>query len=348
MTKKGRKLTEEHKRRIGEANKIALKGNVPWNKGKTKKDFPQMANSGVKKGNVPWSKGTKGIFKSNSGSFKKGQKTKNWNGFKKGHIVWNKGIPWNKEVREKLSKAQKKRFEEITNHPMWKGGVSFEPYTTEFNRKLKDIILERDGYVCQECGKTEEELGQKQDIHHIDYNKENCAEDNLISLCRSCNAKANQNRQYWTKRFTEILVNRDKMNKKIKWQKCPKCGKKTSDDKQFCQHCLYNVGLHYTPFSVSISYKPGWVDAFNRVNPHPEAMDAEGERIAADVMTETREKEMRGSSKAANWERGRKVAFRKNVAYDKARKRKHQQKVDQAKSIAVNYLEKKANERKAE
>jgi len=33
MYKKGHKLTEEHKRKIGEANKIALLGNIPWNKG---------------------------------------------------------------------------------------------------------------------------------------------------------------------------------------------------------------------------------------------------------------------------------------------------------------------------
>lgn len=31
---KGRILSEEHKRKIGEANKISLRGNTPWNKGK--------------------------------------------------------------------------------------------------------------------------------------------------------------------------------------------------------------------------------------------------------------------------------------------------------------------------
>lgn len=32
------------------------KGQVPWNKGKTKTDFPQLGNSGAKKGNIPWNK----------------------------------------------------------------------------------------------------------------------------------------------------------------------------------------------------------------------------------------------------------------------------------------------------
>lgn len=37
------------------------KGIPAWNKGKTKKDYPQFSNSGVKKGNSPWNKGTIGL-----------------------------------------------------------------------------------------------------------------------------------------------------------------------------------------------------------------------------------------------------------------------------------------------
>ena len=32
-------------------------------------------------------------------------------------------------------------------------------------------------------------------IHHIDYNKKNNKEENLITLCRSCNVKVNFNRK---------------------------------------------------------------------------------------------------------------------------------------------------------
>lgn len=57
--------TVESKKKIGIANSISLKGNVPWNKGKkgimkawnknrTKEEYPQLSNSGVKRGNVPW------------------------------------------------------------------------------------------------------------------------------------------------------------------------------------------------------------------------------------------------------------------------------------------------------
>lgn len=36
-------------------------GHIPWNKGKTKVDFPQLSNSGSRKGCIPWNTGLKGI-----------------------------------------------------------------------------------------------------------------------------------------------------------------------------------------------------------------------------------------------------------------------------------------------
>ena len=47
---------------------------------------------------------------------------------------------------------------------------------------------------------TEEEhlvvFGTNLHIHHIDYIKEHCNEDNLITLCNGCNSRANYNRSY--------------------------------------------------------------------------------------------------------------------------------------------------------
>jgi len=82
------------------------------------------------------------------------------------------------------------------------------------------------------------------------------------------------------------------MSQNKKWQKCPECGKKTLSDKQFCQHCLYNIGLYYSEFSFNIGYKPKWVGTYNNVNPNPEAMDANGERRAVEIMLSERKKEM--------------------------------------------------------
>lgn len=46
------------------------------------------------------------------------------------------------------------------------------------------------------------------EIHHIDYNKNNCNEDNLITLCKQCNIRANYNRDYWFSYYSYILENR--------------------------------------------------------------------------------------------------------------------------------------------
>ena len=87
------------------------------------------------------------------------------------------------------------------NHGNWNNGSSFEPYSIEFNKTLKEQIRKRDNYECQNCGMTEEEhliiIGQVLHVHHIDYDKNNCKENNLLTLCFWCNIRANANRDYW-------------------------------------------------------------------------------------------------------------------------------------------------------
>ncbi len=94
-------------------------------------------------------------------------------------------------------------------NPNYKGGISNLPYSLEFNDNLKDQIRKRDNYTCQKCGITEEEhliiYGTALLIHHIDYNKENCEENNLITVCFQCNSRANFNRDYWYAYFMYIM-----------------------------------------------------------------------------------------------------------------------------------------------
>ncbi|KKL21928.1 hypothetical protein LCGC14_2440550 [marine sediment metagenome] len=85
-------------------------------------------------------------------------------------------------------------------------------YPFEFNNRLKEKIRKRDNYQCQKCNITEEEhlivYGIKLGVHHIDYDKMNCKEENLITLCRECNLRANYNRDYWKEYFKKrVLVN---------------------------------------------------------------------------------------------------------------------------------------------
>lgn len=93
-----------------------------------------------------------------------------------------------------------KRKEETPN---WQNGLSFEPYGTDFDNELKEEVRARDNYICQICGISQDELGRKLDVHHIDYDKTNNKKENLTSLCRKngCHQITNGNREYWTSRL---------------------------------------------------------------------------------------------------------------------------------------------------
>lgn len=91
-------------------------------------------------------------------------------------------------------------------NPLWKGGISFEPYPFEFNTAFKEKIRDRDNRICRNCSKTERENGQRLSVHHIDYIKENINPANLLSLCAQCHSTVNQNRDYWQAFFTNLIL----------------------------------------------------------------------------------------------------------------------------------------------
>jgi len=74
---------------------------------------------------------------------------------------------------------------------------------------IRESIRRRDKYKCQNCGMTEKEhlivWGKRLTIHHIDYNKKNCKNNNLISVCFLCNIQANSKRTYWQEFYTKII-----------------------------------------------------------------------------------------------------------------------------------------------
>lgn len=92
----------------------------------------------------------------------------------------------------------------------WQGGIGSNPYPPDFNTGLKELIRERDNHTCQLCGKTQDQYGtiyyRKFDVHHINYDKDDLFELNLISLCRSCNGKVNIKRDFWEDFFTFKLL----------------------------------------------------------------------------------------------------------------------------------------------
>ena len=71
------------------------------------------------------------------------------------------------------------------NHFNWKGGIDKKYPVSIWTPRLRKIIRKRDNYKCQICGEWDYNL----DVHHLDENKQNCEQKNLITLCRSCHMK---------------------------------------------------------------------------------------------------------------------------------------------------------------
>lgn len=124
-----------------------------------------------------------------------------------------KGKPCSEEAKVKIRKANlgkkysveinKKKGRSGEENASWKGGISFEPYGLEFNKKLKKQIRRRDNFQCRECNFTEKQLGYRLTCHHIDYDKRNNNPNNLISLCKSCHGQTNFKRKDWANYFKE-------------------------------------------------------------------------------------------------------------------------------------------------
>ena len=92
--------------------------------------------------------------------------------------------------------------------PNWQGGISFEPYCIKFNKEFKDRVRDFFNGCCYVCGVGQSELGQKLDVHHVNYNKMVCCNDVkplFVPLCRSCHAKTLRDREYWEEFFTISL-----------------------------------------------------------------------------------------------------------------------------------------------
>lgn len=89
------------------------------------------------------------------------------------------------------------------NNPNWKNGISFEEYGIGFNKDLKQLILERDNYTCQNPN-CKVKKPKRLDCHHIDYDKQNNIAENLITLCISCHMKTNYNRIFWQEVYKNL------------------------------------------------------------------------------------------------------------------------------------------------
>jgi hypothetical protein len=114
------------------------------------------------------------------------------------------------EAKRKMSDTRiKKGSTKGENNGNWQGGIWDNPYSSKFNNSLKAQIRYRDNNECQICSKSAKqeitEINHELAVHHIDYNKQNCAETNLVTLCNKCHMKTNFNRDYWFAYFNYIM-----------------------------------------------------------------------------------------------------------------------------------------------
>jgi len=156
------------------------------------------------------------LRKLRSDYFKKNRKNiKTWNKGKKGvQVAWNKGLTKETDDRvlqygKSISKivAGKLRPKSTGNkHWNWSGGLSNDKYPANWrNLAIKRQIFKRDKYKCRICNCKDGIGKRKLVVHHIDYNKYNLKPMNLITLCRSCHAKTNFNRDYWYAYFIYFI-----------------------------------------------------------------------------------------------------------------------------------------------
>jgi hypothetical protein len=122
---------------------------------------------------------------------------------------FNRAIFWRENPKEFQKFLDKSHDPMVTasysgvNHPCWRGGISYEPYCQNWIDEFKEMIKERDRYKCQnpDCRKNSKILIP----HHINYVKKDCHPNNLITLCGSCNSRANFNREYWKQFYSKIM-----------------------------------------------------------------------------------------------------------------------------------------------
>ena len=190
ILKKGIKFSDKHRKNLS----IALIGNKN-NLGKTRSDVVKKVISNKLKGNIPWNKGL----------------TKETNNSVLQTSIVLTGKHHSPETKQLISKNHADF--KGANSPLWKGGISKLPYCPIWTKWFKKEIKERDDFRCQnsDCSKEITKVNDL-NVHHIDYDKKNCSANNLITLCRSCNSKANTNREYWKEFFTNLMNNRFGVN----------------------------------------------------------------------------------------------------------------------------------------
>lgn len=101
----------------------------------------------------------------------------------------------------------------MSKNRIGKGNPNFKEIKTKRKSKgreypkvfydLRDNIRKRDNFTCLLCGKKEKNI--KHHIHHIDYNKKNTDNQNLITLCPRCHNSTHHGKIFWEIIFSGLI-----------------------------------------------------------------------------------------------------------------------------------------------
>jgi len=83
---------------------------------------------------------------------------------------------------------------------------TYPPKWNIISKKIRKFY----NYTCQNPFCENKNKYIKIDTHHIDYNKQNCNDSNLIALCKKCHSQTNFNRDWYISFYKEIK-NREKL-----------------------------------------------------------------------------------------------------------------------------------------
>ena len=184
MSLKGCKQTEEHKRKISEANKGKKKN---WKNGHPKGMMGKHHSEETKK-----------RIRENSAKY--------WLG-KKLSVEVREKISLGHKGHESFFKGKQRLNQRGEQHWNWKGGASKERQIAMARVEYKNwrtAVYERDNYTCQDCG----QIGGKLNADHIKpwslYPKERYNINNGRTLCRPCHKVRTRKlmEQIWTNQFT--------------------------------------------------------------------------------------------------------------------------------------------------
>ena len=95
-------------------------------------------------------------------------------------IARNQNLPQIKRYRNKLRASKKDKFDEFYQTPAWKN--------------MRDYILSKNNYLCEEC-KKENRYTTADTVHHIVHLRAKggwelrLKESNLMPVCRQCHNK---------------------------------------------------------------------------------------------------------------------------------------------------------------